>query len=60
MNKLQRELEGELGRVREAKTMLERTLDELNTEHKRQLATMREEFDSKIEAIRADKVLICY
>ncbi|XP_047738339.1 centrosome-associated protein CEP250-like [Hyalella azteca] len=56
LNKLQRELDGELNRVREAKSLLERQLDEHNTEHKKSMTALKEEYEHKNEALRREKV----
>lgn len=56
MNKLQRELEGELAKVREARTALERRLDEKETEHKKILMQLRDQHEEALDGLRKEKV----
>ena len=56
MNKLQRELEGELAKAREARTALERRLDEKETEHKKSLMMLRDQHEESLDTLRKEKV----
>lgn len=56
MNKLQRELEGELSKLREARTALERRLDEKETEHKKSIMHMKDQHEETIDCLRKEKV----
>ena len=56
MNKLQRELEGELAKAREARTALERRLDEKETEHKKALMQLRDQHEESLDGLRKEKV----
>lgn len=56
MNKLQRELEGELTKLREARTALERRLDEKETEHKKTVMILRDQHEASMDDLRKDKV----
>ncbi|XP_069959044.1 rootletin isoform X2 [Cherax quadricarinatus] len=55
MNKLQRELEGELTKLREARTVLERRLDEKETEHKKAMMALRDQQEETIDDLRKEK-----
>lgn len=56
MNKLQRELETELSKLRDARGSLERKLDEAETDHKKQITQLKDEKEEMIDNLRKEKV----
>ena len=60
MNKLQRELETELAKMREAKSGLERKLDETETEHKKIVTNLKDMHEDALDKLKKEKVRIIW
>ena len=58
MNKLQRELETELTKMRESKSALERKFDETETEHKKTIANIKDMHEDALDKLRKEKVCV--
>lgn len=56
MNKLQRELESELGKAREERAAAERRLDEQDTQHKKLVMALRDQQQEALDSLRKEKV----